>query len=149
MLLKLILAFVLLLISACSEASSPLAGPSDQEPAEVKEKTLREAAPADDALLYTMDADAPAPAEAVPDTVFVDVVPDTVFVDVVPDTVVVVDTVVVLDVDTVTIYLTHEGYEATAAHCADGIDNDGDGLIDCLDRGCEMFLFCVNPEDIK
>jgi hypothetical protein len=32
--------------------------------------------------------------------------------------------------------------ENTAAGCSDGIDNDGDSLVDCLDSGCSSQPFC-------
>jgi hypothetical protein len=35
--------------------------------------------------------------------------------------------------------------EETASQCKDGIDNDGDGLMDCSDPGCRLFVFCIQP----
>ena len=34
------------------------------------------------------------------------------------------------------------GLEVTAYQCQDSIDNDGDGLIDCADEDCQLFIFC-------
>jgi hypothetical protein len=37
------------------------------------------------------------------------------------------------------------GGEATAAECSDGLDNDGDGSVDCLDIACGVHAFCDGP----
>jgi hypothetical protein len=34
-------------------------------------------------------------------------------------------------------------YENTAQACQDGMDNDGDTVIDCLDQDCVYFVFCA------
>ena len=39
--------------------------------------------------------------------------------------------------------------ENTAELCQDGIDNDGNGRIDCKDDGCKAFAFCQEAEDGK
>lgn len=39
--------------------------------------------------------------------------------------------------------------ENTSATCQDGIDNDGNGKLDCDDEGCKDFAFCAAPEDGK
>jgi hypothetical protein len=40
--------------------------------------------------------------------------------------------------------------ENTAAKCQDGLDNDGDGLVDCRDPDCAALTFCPDagiPKD--
>ncbi|MDD5308341.1 MAG: hypothetical protein PHU25_13555 [Deltaproteobacteria bacterium] len=38
-----------------------------------------------------------------------------------------------------------KGSENTLAACQDGIDNDGDGHVDCDDQDCEIFAVCIKP----
>jgi hypothetical protein len=42
------------------------------------------------------------------------------------------------------------GPENTVDACRDGVDNNGDGLIDCADSGCQIYAICVGkiPETI-
>jgi hypothetical protein len=35
--------------------------------------------------------------------------------------------------------------ENTPGACQDGVDNDGDGLADCADQDCSLFIFCATP----
>ncbi len=35
--------------------------------------------------------------------------------------------------------------ENTRAACTDGVDNDGDGHVDCADQDCQDFTFCAAP----
>lgn len=37
--------------------------------------------------------------------------------------------------------------EESATDCADGRDNDGDGLVDCADVACVVHAFCVTPRE--
>ena len=39
--------------------------------------------------------------------------------------------------------------ENTAERCQDGIDNDGNGRVDCKDDGCKAFAFCQEAEEGK
>ena len=39
--------------------------------------------------------------------------------------------------------------ENTAERCQDGIDNDGNGHVDCKDEGCKAFAFCQEAEEGK
>jgi hypothetical protein len=38
--------------------------------------------------------------------------------------------------------------EASAATCNDGLDNDGDGLIDCEQPSCQPYCTCIPVEDV-
>jgi hypothetical protein len=38
--------------------------------------------------------------------------------------------------------------EGGLAECTDGVDNDGDGHLDCLDQDCEIYAVCARPEAV-
>jgi hypothetical protein len=46
-------------------------------------------------------------------------------------------------VGTYTLQVTTESVEPNETHCADGIDNDADGLVDCLDPDCHQDSHCL------
>ena len=80
--------------------------------------------------------------KALPDTVeLVDTLQTLDTVQVV-DTVVVVDTIEVIQTDTLIIDHTPL-VEHSFDQCVDGVDNDGDELMDCDDPDCHNIIACV------
>ena len=39
--------------------------------------------------------------------------------------------------------------EGGLAECTDGVDNDGDGHLDCTDQDCEIYAACVLPQFVQ